>query len=546
MEPSKRIRPGYESASILDLDGRTYSGVLVEANDQELVIADPANDGKQRHIALADVDQWRKTDTSTMPDGLVNLLEGKAEFLDLAAYLIAVAEGGPKTALELRPPPSMYELAPVPEYEARIDHAGLLKSLDRNSFRRGRDIYELRCINCHGTIEAEGSLPTSLRFAEGKFKNGADPYSMYRTLTHGYGMMVRQPWLVPQQKYDVIHYIREHFLRSHNPSQYVAITPEYLAGLPAGDSRGPKPVEDKPWTAMDYGPVLSSTLEVGTDASDFAYKGIAVRLDPGPGGVAQGSHWILYDHDTMRVAAIWSASGPDRFIDWRCIHFDGRHNEHPHIAGTVQVHNPTGPGWARPGVSDDFVDDQRVLGRDNRRYGPLPRDWAQFKGRYDYGNKTVLHYTVGGTDVWEMPGLQFVDSSPVFTRSFQVGPHSQNLTLQVACEPGAQPMAKEGSDTQTIDDRQVSLVQPDRQMKIVATDDADSTIAFDGTRYAQVDDVDDFDLNSRDYTITAAINTKMVERSFAKPNRRNSGFPTARRFSFAAASCVSTWVGSAS
>ena len=43
---------------------------------------------------------------------------------------------------------------------------------------------------------------------------------MYQTLTHGYGMMIAQRWMVPQQKYDVIHYVREHFLKSENPDQY--------------------------------------------------------------------------------------------------------------------------------------------------------------------------------------------------------------------------------------------------------------------------------------------------------------------------------------
>ena len=59
------------------------------------------------------------------------------------------------------------------------------------------------CINCHGTHDKPGSLPTSLRFAAGKFKNDNDPYTMYQTLSRGFGMMIPQTWMVPQQKYDV-------------------------------------------------------------------------------------------------------------------------------------------------------------------------------------------------------------------------------------------------------------------------------------------------------------------------------------------------------
>ena len=107
--------------------------------------------------------------------------------------------------------------------------------------------YDRVCANCHGTKTREGSLPTSLRFGSGAFKNGSDPFRIYQTLTRGFGLMPPQTWMVPQQKYDVIHYIREAFLRPFNPSQYAAVTPEYLAGLPRGSSRGPNPKAGAPW-----------------------------------------------------------------------------------------------------------------------------------------------------------------------------------------------------------------------------------------------------------------------------------------------------------
>ncbi len=440
LRPSEAIRQGFESAIVVDRDGKTRTGLVLEKSESHVVLADPAGAGEPMRYALDEVDEWRVASESAMPAGLINLLAGKSEFLDLAAYLLAVAEGGARRALELRPHPSLIDLPPVAEYESRVDHAGLIRGWDEASLARGGEIYDLRCASCHGTVAAEGSLPTSLRFARGQFKHGADPYTMYGTLTHGFGMMVRQTWMVPQQKYDVIHYIREHFLREHNPTQYAAVTPEYLAALPPGDTFGPQPVLDQPWRTMDYGRTMMTTIEVGEDGRNVAYKGIAVRLDPGPGGVAEGSHWILYDHDTLRVAAIWSAEpeSDERFIDWRGVHFDGRHGIHPRIVGDVLLENGIGPGWSRPGTVDDFSDVERVEGRDGRRYGPLPRSWAQYRGRFDFGDKTVLHYTVGGTNVWELPGMRAIDLHPVFTRTLYVDPHSEPLVLQVAqVDPGA-------------------------------------------------------------------------------------------------------------
>ena len=151
-----------------------------------------------------------------------------------------------------------------------------------------------------------GSLPTSLRFAEGKFKNGDRPYAMYQTLTRGFGMMLPQTWMVPSQKYDVIHYIRGEFLEADNPSQYIDVDAAYLSSLPTGNSRGPDPIVAEPWVNMNYGPTMINTFETGSDATNFAYKGIASRLDSGPGGISRGNAWMILDHDTMRVSAAWT------------------------------------------------------------------------------------------------------------------------------------------------------------------------------------------------------------------------------------------------
>jgi hypothetical protein len=209
---------------------------------------------------------------------------------------------------------------------------------------------------------------------------------MYQTLTRGFGLMAAQTWMVPSQKYDVIHYIRETYLKPHNSTQFVNVDAPYVARLPKGDTRGPEPSLIQPWNAMDYGPSLTHTYEVPGAAHNIAYKGIAVRLDPGAGGVSRGRHWMMFDTDTLRMAAAWSAQDPpsaeQNFIDWRGIQFNGEHQIHPHVTGTVIASNRTGPGWANP-ATNQFVDDQRVLGRDARMYGPLPRAWGQFRGVYD-------------------------------------------------------------------------------------------------------------------------------------------------------------------
>ncbi len=354
-----------------------------------------------------------------MPGGLVEQIGNRQQLVNLVRYLIEVRDGGAERAAQLRPATAT-AFQQVAAYESSINHAELIKTTGANVTKRGEAIYSRVCANCHGTLTAPGSLPNSIRFGEGKFKNGSDPYSMYRTMTYGFGMMMPQHWMVPKQKYAVIHYIRDHYLREHNRSQWTEISDAYLASLPKGDTLGPEPSSIDPWNSMDYGPALTHTYQVTAKPLNIAYKGIAIRLDPGPGGVARGQQWTIFDTDTLRWAAGWNANDTtNRFIDWKGIQFNGQHNIHPSIDGEVVFANANGPGWARPG-EHSFDDQSRVVGRDGRRYGPLPRDWGKYVGQYRLGNSIVVAYRIGDTLVHEMPG-----SAPAVTNDMVQSLHAQ-------------------------------------------------------------------------------------------------------------------------
>jgi putative heme-binding domain-containing protein len=439
LSPSKVIRKGFEAITLITTDGKTWNGLLVEQSPEKQVIRNLARNGELTSFPAAEIESTKPHPLSIMPAGQVNQLTSEQQFLDLIRYLMEIRDGGALRARELQPSPTLLTLQ-LPEYEQHLDHAGLIRSWNADSLKRGAAIYRRVCQNCHGTREEPGSLPTSLRFAEGKFKNGSDPFTLYQTLTRGFGLMAAQTWMVPSQKYDVIHYLRETYLRSHNPSQYVEVTPEYLARLPAGDTRGPEPSKIEPWSAMDYGPSLTHTYQIPGSARNFAYKGIAMRIDPGAGGVSRGGHWMVFDTDTLRMAAGWSAVKKDEnFINWRGIQFNGEHQIHPSVAGELLFTNGIGPGWGNPSDAS-FSDEQRVLGRDGRRYGPLPRSWGRFRGLYHHGLNVVLSYSIGNTNVLEMPRLFTPEDSPpapLFLRTFHIGPRERELVLQIA-EPNSQ------------------------------------------------------------------------------------------------------------
>ncbi len=316
------------------------------------------------------------------------------------------------------------------------DHAKLISGWNRRTLADGRQTYTTLCITCHGDPQKDGSLPTARKFHLEALKNGNDPYRMFQTLQKGYGLMVPQPQLDASQKYAVIQYIRETFFKPLNKSQYFEVSDSYLASLPKGlelpsqiEKSKPSSV-DKPYEKMDFGPAMNWTFQVNRgvngDDRNIAQKGIVVRLDEGEGGVSKGRAWMLYEEDTMRVATAYTGG----FVDWKGIAFDGTHGSHTSIAGDPLFINPDTPAWENP-VRGGWAD-ERLIGRDGRRYGPLPRQWLRFLGRYHHGTKTILHYQVGKADILELPGLLPNEQSGGFTRTLNIGRSPHDLESRIA------------------------------------------------------------------------------------------------------------------
>ncbi len=200
---------------------------------------------------------------------------------------------------------------------------------------------------------------------------------------------------------------------------------------------GAAPKDSSPlYQRMDYGPVLFWTYQIAP--GNIAQKGIAVRLDDGAGGVSQGRAWMVYDHDTMRVAAATTG----RFVDWKGIAFDGSHGTHTSLKGEQHFVNPVGPGWASP---DGEWDDTRLVGRDKKRYGPLPREWAHYEGVYLHGGKVVVASSIGGTRVLESPGWIEKGTNGVFVRTLNVGARKSSLLLRVAPDSVTVSLSGDGS-----------------------------------------------------------------------------------------------------
>jgi len=518
--PSKYIDPKYRTVIVATVDGENLTGLLVKEDAEKLEIREATPAGKVTVIPRSHIEGVKDNPLSVMPAGLIRSLQTRQQFLDMVSYLIALREGGRAKAIELKPSAALLAVR-VPEYESHLDHAALIASWNDASLKRGEAIYSRVCANCHGTKEQAGSLPNSLRFAEGKFKNGCDPLSMYRTLTHGYGFMVPQTWMVPSQKYDVIHYIRERYLKPHNPTQYTEVDQTYVESLPAGDTKGPEASPIEAWVAMDYGPSLTHTYEIPGEKENFAYKGIAIRLDQGAGGVSRGKHWGVFDTDTLRLAATWRSAEKrgSPFIDWRGIQFNGEHQIHPKVSGDIRVINSTGPGWARPG-SSELADEERVEGRDGKRYGPLPSSWGRFLGYYYHDQKVLLKYQIGSTTILEFPTMQeakMAESEPWMVRHFQVGPRDKDLLLRVMDSPRKDMSSHGAGPWEFTQDKAViaSWKVATEVERSLAIPSEGKPFVFDGASYLQIENVHGIDLAEQSVSIVARVKTTQDGTVFA-------------------------------
>ena len=93
--PSKAIRKGYETVSILDVDGRVVKGRIVDESPTQYVLRDTSPEQRLVVVPRDRIEELKMDAKSSMPEGLADQLESRQEFLDLVKYLIDIAASGP-------------------------------------------------------------------------------------------------------------------------------------------------------------------------------------------------------------------------------------------------------------------------------------------------------------------------------------------------------------------------------------------------------------------------------------------------------------------
>ncbi len=162
---------------------------------------------------------------------------------------------------------------------------------------------------------------------------------------------------------------------------------------------------------MDYGPFLCYTVQ---SSNETTCKGVTVSLSAGTNRAA-----VVFDTDTLRYATAWSGG----WLDLTKTHLATEKGElPPRVVGKVEWTNKSGPGWA----SNGNWSDPRTNG-----LGPMPKDWAHYKGLFRNGSHVVFHYTVGDCDVLDMPGLIGSKGFGFFTRTLRIAPNAKPMLLRL-------------------------------------------------------------------------------------------------------------------
>jgi putative heme-binding domain-containing protein len=395
--PSKDIRDPYKSVSFLTVDGQVLVGMVDSENDSEVVVRSTSDYAKHIRLNKSNIEERNESKQSIMPEGLISSFKEQADFLDLAAYVFSIVRGGRIRANELQP--TAEQLA-IKEDWLDLDHAGILKRLSSKDFESGKAIYHGYCVDCHGIDGNRPNLPTARAFGNQSLKFGADPYQMFMTLSKGNGLMGPMSHLSPHQRYEVVHYIREAFMKPTNP-EYEKVTSRYLESLPKGSDDG----TFVPIIEREFGPALGSQL-------DRNYESVLTTK--------VGQFTVCYDLHTMNQAGVWR----EGFLDLSS-------TQHALSRGEG---NATRKGRLIPGLQAwewaheaDFDYPRETL----PPRGPMPSRWMDYQGYYLHKDRLILSYEIDKRPILESAAS--LEEGRILQKWLEIGPGKK---LRLACAAG--------------------------------------------------------------------------------------------------------------
>ncbi len=226
------------------------------------------------------------------------------------------------------------------------------------------------------------------------------------------------------------------------------ITAAVLTVLTA-DSVHAQDKKSKQWEAMDYGPFLSGTFNNAEGKNTLEAKGSATNKGVAIKVGKEGEATMLFDTELLRMSGGWT----NGWLNLKGVVFDGGHGPNPSPVKDANIFFQTnpGPGWSKAGSFADPRAIPKGPGAAKVPLGPLPGDWAKYKGLSVHGDKVVVVYSVGSAMVAEMPSLETEADQKLLTRTFNVFAKGAAANLLVA-DAAEGATAKEEKNIVTIAD----------------------------------------------------------------------------------------------
>ena len=173
------------------------------------------------------------------------------------------------------------------------------------------------------------------------------------------------------------------------------------------------------------GSVDARKLGPGFPEDNIAARILAIQLGD--------SAYVGFDTDLLR----WSVGWTGKFLPMVLMaqisykDFFNKNNRVATITGDPKIATGLYPGWSseRP-VFEDVrpTPEEPSLAK----WGPIPAEKGRWKGVFVYGDKAILNYSVGETNIFEMPGSARFSDQRIFTRVFKIENSSKELYLTAA------------------------------------------------------------------------------------------------------------------
>jgi cytochrome c2 len=186
----------------------------------------------------------------------------------------------------------------------------------------------------------------------------------------------------------------------------------------------PDSLELNPFVEPGF-PFISTSIDArklgnGFPADNMAGRTLALQL--------ADSTYACFDTDLLR----WSVAWTGKFLPMVSLaqvsykDFFNKNNQVTTLTGTPLMATGSYAGWTsgKPVFQSP--------GAYVPTWHPLPAEKARWNGVYVFDNKAILNYSVGTTDISEMPGSTVFDNQTVFTRTFQIDKTQDALFLTAA------------------------------------------------------------------------------------------------------------------